>query len=31
VAAQVAGPTVVCLIMASAIAARLRRIADPAA
>jgi len=31
VAAQVAGPTVVCLIMAAAIAARLRRIADPAA
>jgi O-antigen/teichoic acid export membrane protein len=31
VAAQVAGPTVVCLIMAAAIAARLRRIAAPAA
>ena len=31
VAAQVAGPTVVCLIMAAAIAARLRRITDPAA
>jgi O-antigen/teichoic acid export membrane protein len=31
VAAQVAGPTVVCLVMAAAIAARLRRIADPAA
>jgi O-antigen/teichoic acid export membrane protein len=31
VTAQVAGPTVVCLIMAAAIAARLRRITDPAA
>ncbi|MDT0348402.1 lipopolysaccharide biosynthesis protein [Pseudonocardia charpentierae] len=31
VTAQVAGPTVVCLIMAAAIAARLRRIAAPAA
>jgi O-antigen/teichoic acid export membrane protein len=31
VAAQVAGPTVVCLIMAAAIAARLRRITAPAA
>jgi O-antigen/teichoic acid export membrane protein len=31
VAAQVAGPTVVCLIMAAVIAARLRRIAAPTA